>query len=242
MKVQIREIEKVNLKNPTIVEGFPDFGMVGTISTSYLIDQLDMKLVGFIQSPKFPPVISIHESRPIFPARIYASKKHNLLVLISEFIIPPDIILQLAEEILAYAKKKKAKLIYSLSSLPSVKPDDKIYGIASNDKTAKQLKKYNVDVVKEGAMHGVSGVLAALCTMNDFPSANLLVKTSSYIDPKSAARLLDKYAEITSVSLDTEKLIKEGAQFNKKLKTTIEKLKGMKTHYKKMEEGPSMYG
>ena len=36
----IKELKKVDLKNPILVEGFPGLGMVGSIATNYLVKQL----------------------------------------------------------------------------------------------------------------------------------------------------------------------------------------------------------
>ena len=109
--------KKAGLKNPILIEGLPGFGLVGTIAASYLVDKLKMKPYGYITSNKFPPLIAIHEYTPEYPIRMYFSKKHNLIVLLSEFIIPLSSVKELSDTIFDFSKKKNVKKIVSLGSI-----------------------------------------------------------------------------------------------------------------------------
>ncbi|MBI3588592.1 proteasome assembly chaperone family protein [Candidatus Micrarchaeota archaeon] len=238
MHVEIKEIEPVKLKNPVIIEGFPGIGMIGTISSSFLAEKLDMKLIGYFSSPHFPPIAAIHDFKPVSPARIYASEKHNLIVLFSEFVIPANIVFTLTEAITDYARKNKAAMIYSLAGVASGTPDDKIYGIASTAEIGEKLKKEGIELIKEGATQGVSGVLIAECAAEKFPAANLMVQTANPLDPKAAARLLDKVTTMLSLPVKTQELIGEGDKIEGRIKDAMEKMRSMHQDYKTMEENP----
>ncbi len=238
MIIKIKEIEKLKLKNPVIIEGFPGIGMVGTISASYLAEKLGMKLVGYLASSHFPPISAIHDYKPVSPARIYASEKHDLIVLFSEFIIPSEIVYALSEKIIDWAREKKAKMIYSLAAIAVPEPRETIHGIASMPAVAETLKKNGVDLIKEGATQGVSGVLIAECASQRFPAANLMVQTASPLDPRAAARLLDKLSQLISVPIDTKALLKEGEEVERKMRAAIDKMKEMQADYSKREQNP----
>ena len=60
MAVELHIIAKPKLKHPTLVEGFPGLGLVGTISASYLIEKLKMEPLGYITSDQFPPLAAVH--------------------------------------------------------------------------------------------------------------------------------------------------------------------------------------
>ena len=241
MLIEINEVEKPKLKNPVIIEGFPGIGMVGTISASYLAEKLDMKLIAYISSSHFPPIAAIHNYRPVSPARIYASEKHNVIVLFSEFIIPAEIVYSLSRKLLKYAQDRKARAIYSLAGMASPQPTDKIFGIASTKKMADSLRAQGIELVKEGATQGVSGLLIAECANNNFPAANLLVQTDSPMEPKGSAKLLKKLSEIIEVPIDVSSLLKEAGTVEQRIKESLEKIKSMNTKYSEMQENP-MYG
>ena len=239
--VEIKQVESFKLKNPIVIEGFPGIGMLGTISASYLAEKLDMKLVGYFASSHFPPIAAIHNYKPVSPARIYASEKYNMLVLFSEFVIPANIVFPLSQTILEFAKKNKASMIYSLAGVASPAPDAKIYGIASTAEIGARLKKSGVELISEGATQGVSGVLVAECCSEKFPAANLMAQTSQPLDPRSAARLLDKLSQVAEIKIETRDLILQAEKVEMRVREAMEKMKAMQQSYDQMQENP-MYG
>ncbi len=241
MHVLIRESEKVSLKKPVIIEGFPGIGMVGTICASYMAEKLQMQFVGSLHSSHFPPISAIHDYKPVSPARIYASKKHNLIVLFSEFVIPAECVYPLSSAILDFAKAKKASAIYSLAGIAVPEPNDTLYGIASTPALGASLKKSGFDLIKEGATQGVSGVLIAECSERKFPAANLLVQTSTPLDPRASAKLLDKISSLLSLDLDTSDLLKQAGKVEERMRDSMEKMKDLHANYKQLEQNP-MYG
>ncbi|MFH1750272.1 MAG: PAC2 family protein [Candidatus Micrarchaeota archaeon] len=239
MIVEIRELEKVKLKNAIMIEGFPGIGMIGTISASYLADKLGLRIIGYISSSHFPPIAAIHDYMPVSPARIYASEKHNLVVLFSEFVIPSEVAFTLSQKILKYAKEKGVKEIYSLAGIASETPLDKIYGIGSTKGMVDRLKKEGVEVIKEGATQGVSGLLIAECASQKFPAANLLIQTSQPMEPKGSAKLLSKLSEMIKVPIDVKPLMAEGDVIEEKIKNSMEKIRSLHTKYDEMGQNPA---
>lgn len=239
--VQINEIEKFSLKNPLLIEGFPGIGMIGPIAASYMANRPQMKLVGYISSTHFPPIAAIHDYKPVSPARIYASEEENLMVVFSEFVIPADVVLPLAQELIKFARVKKAKAIYSLAGIAVETPAAGVHGIASTQEMRDSLKSSGVDLIKEGATQGVSGVLIAECAAQKFPAANLMVETNKPLDPVGSARLLDFIGKITGLKVDTQPLVKEGKQVEQSMKDAMQKMQTMHEDYKQMQQNP-MYG
>ena len=75
----------------TLIEAFPGVGLVGPMAGSYLIEKLKMEQIGQIDSDLFPPIASIHNGMPLFPARIYKHEKFKLVLVMSEFVIPSSV-------------------------------------------------------------------------------------------------------------------------------------------------------
>ncbi len=239
MIVDIRELEKFKLKNATMIEGFPGIGMIGTISASYLSDKLGMKLVGYISSSHFPPIAAIHDYVPVSPARIYASEKYNLIVLFSEFVIPSDVAYSLSQRIFKYAKEKGCKEIYSLAGIASDIPQEKIFGIGSTKEMVEKLKKHQIEVIKEGATQGVSGLLISECASQKFPAANILIQTSQPMEPKGSAKLLTKLSELVKIPIDVKALMAEGKVIEERIKQNMDKIKTMHSKYDEMSTNPA---
>src|SRR5271169_6743034 len=93
LRVEIRD-SGPRISKPTIVVGVPEAGLVGTITCSYLIEQLKMAERGFIDSELLPQVMIVHNSTASYPIHIFG--KDNLLVVLSEVPLPPFASLRVA--------------------------------------------------------------------------------------------------------------------------------------------------
>ena len=60
-KTVIKELVDVDLKNPILLEGFPGLGMVGSIATQYLTQQLKTEKMAILHSPHFPYHVIVDE-------------------------------------------------------------------------------------------------------------------------------------------------------------------------------------
>ncbi len=243
LNVEIVETGKFDLKNPLLIEGFPGIGLVGTISASYLAEKLGMELMGYLVSDKFPPITAVHNYAPLYPARIYKSKKHNLIVLFSEFVIPISIVHKLAHAIVEWSAKRKIKQIISLGGIGLKGEQETVFGIASQPDLTKMLEKNGVKLIKEGATTGVSGVLLAECAAKNVPAISLLAEAKpNYLDPRGAALVLDAVKKITGLPIDTKELVKEADSIETKIKDIIENAKDAQEHYEKTTQLGPMYG
>ncbi|HEV8289873.1 MAG TPA: PAC2 family protein [Candidatus Norongarragalinales archaeon] len=234
-QIEIREIEKIKLKDPIIIEGFPGIGMIGTIAANYLAEKLEMQLVGYIASPQFPPIAAIHDFRPVSPARIYASEKYNIIALFSELVIPAEIVFDLSNKIIDWAQSKGAVAIYSLAGIATENPEDKIYAITSTKEMTEKLSRLKIELVREGATQGVSGVLIAECAARKFPAANLMIQTNTPLDPKGAAALIDKLAPIIGIKIDTAPLVAEGEKVQARMKEAMQRIQAVGKNYQDLE-------
>lgn len=236
MAVEIHITKQIKLTKPSLIEGFPGMRLVGTISGSYLIDKLKMEMIGYLTSENFPPLAAIHAHKPLYPARIYASKKYNLLVLISEFIVPIKAVYELSDAIYDFAKKKKVKQIISLGAIVQKGDETKVFAVASDAKILASLEKHKkVEMVKEGVTTGVTGVLLARGAIENFPVVSFLAQANeNYMDPHASAVVLEVLKDYLNLtSLDTGALEQEAKAVESKMKDMLSKTKETQEHYQK---------
>ncbi|MEM4389289.1 MAG: proteasome assembly chaperone family protein [Candidatus Micrarchaeia archaeon] len=243
MPVRIIETSKFDLNRPLLIEGFPGIGLVGTIAASYLVEKFDMELLGYIASERFPPIAAVHEYQPLHPARIYKSKKLNLIVLFSEFIVPLSTVHELAHEILAWSKRRGVREIISVGGIGIRGEQDEVFGIATNRELLRRLEAAGVRLIKEGATTGVSGVLMAEAAIQGFPAISLLAEAKpEYLDPRGAAMVLDAVRDITGLPIETKELIAEARNIETKIKEILEHAKTAHQKYRETGELGPMYG
>jgi predicted ATP-grasp superfamily ATP-dependent carboligase len=178
---------------------------------------------------------------------MYYSTKHDLIVFISEFVIPIGAVNELAEKIHEFAKKNRVRRIISLGGITIKGEQDTVYSIASLPELARELEKLpTVKMIKEGATTGVTGVLLARGAVEKYPVISLLAESQEgYMDPRAAAMVLEVLGQLLKIDIDTSALENEAKEIDSKVKSVMSRAKTAHTEYKKVSDQDSfgtMYG
>ncbi|MEM4166313.1 MAG: PAC2 family protein [Candidatus Bilamarchaeaceae archaeon] len=211
----IVEIKKManfsNLKNPTVIVGFPGTGLVGSVAASHLIDVLKLDFGGYIESEEFAPLAAIHDYTPMPAARIHYSEKYNLILVLSEMSVPVVLAAPLADAIFDFAKSLKCNKIISIGGISLKEGKTEVYVIASNKEMTKDITEKRIaKPIREGATTGVTGLLLTKGALEKFPIITLLAESSDeYLDADAASRVLKALAKILNIEISTARLDKE---------------------------------
>ncbi len=229
-------------KNPIIIEGFPSKGFVSTIAAKYMIDELDMEPIGYIESDKIKSVAVIHNSKPMRPIRLYL--RGNVIVILSELMIPMNHLSEFSGAVIRWFRDICPGEVVLLAGI-SGKDTDKaheIFGLANTDELNLQLGQLKVSCVDEGMLTGISSDLLLYCVENGIPTISLMTETKNLPDPLAAASMLVIVNKILGLEMDTQKLIDEGKKIEVMFNELSTQFKRGKEGYKEtMENYPSMY-
>ena len=245
-EIQIYSHKELEFERPTIIEAFPSVGLVGSIAGAYLIDFLQLELIGSVISEDLHPMAVVHKSQPTHAIRIYGNK--HLIIFISEITPPVKMVMPLADKIIQYAKEKNAKMIIapegfctSEKCFPVEEP--KVTAITTSNEIREQLKKENVSLLSEGIITGVSGILLAEGARLNFPVVCLIAEASNLVpDARSAASLIQVIDKLLpEVEIDITGLVAQADVIEKNLKTAIEKSKTGLTGHNIIPKDISMY-
>ena len=241
VKVKIKEfIPRKSLKGYTLIEGFPGLGLVGTIAAKYLIEKLDFKKYGCLQSNIFIPVIRIREGKPVHPSRIFINDKLKLVAIISEQIIPNKYMDDFARAVVGFVKEKGIQKVIALSGIHTEdntgKPE--IYGIAANDKSKEIISKYNIKSIDDGITSGITALILLDFKDENVQAVSLLGTVKVATDYKAASAVLEKLNEVLNLKLDTKPLMSESKKVEAELSKFLQKMKKEKTKVEEMEEKP----
>jgi uncharacterized protein len=209
-------------KNPIIINGFPGFGLVGTISTEFLIDHLKTKLIGKIYIDKMPAMVAIHEGQVVEPIGVYYNSKYNI-VLVHGINSVVGNEWKITDEIAKMAEDMKAKEIISLEGVAGAEEikSTKAFFFTSKEKNKEKLKKAASEL-KEGIIMGVTGAL--LLKIEKIPTTCVFAETQSNLpDSKAAAKIIEVLDKYLGLKVDYAPLLKQAQKFEEKLKTILEK-------------------
>lgn len=217
MKIELKQ----RPKNAILIEGFPGFGLVGTIATEFLIKHLNAKLIGRIWSEELLPVAAVHESKVIEPLGIFYDKKYNL-IFVHALSGVNGLEWELSEILLKLANDLKCKEIISLEGIGSDSTQARTFYYSTEEKKKKQFEKIGLIPLKEGIIMGVTG---ALLLRTKKISCIFVESHIGLADSKAAAEIVKVLDNYLGLKVDYKPLIKAAEQFEVKLKSIIQKSK-----------------
>lgn len=204
-------------KSPVILEGFPGFGLVGTISTEYLIEHLNAEKIGQINMEESPPMVAIHQGKVIDPVGIYYSKRYNIVII--HAVMPvTGVEWKLANVIQELAKKLNAKEVISIEGVGGQGKKTSSYYYTN---FSKKLEKLGISRLDEGIIMGVTG---ALLLKKDLKLSCIFAETHSALpDSRAAAKIIEELDKYLGLKVDPKPLIEKAERFETKLKDILQK-------------------
>ena len=217
-EAEIYETEKNKLKNPTIFVGFVGAGLVGTIAIDHMINELDMKEIGFLRSKHLPPSTVFMQGRLRHPFRIYSNNDGSVCAIICEIIISKDGIYNIAMAILDWAEKKGSNEIIVLDGVADKKHDGNAFFAAEID-LCRVMEENDIKMIPQGFITGISGGILNECLIRKIRGITLLVKANeSTPDPVAATTIIEAVNRVYETGINTKNLKKQKKQIGADLR------------------------
>jgi len=199
----------------TLIEGFPGFGLVGTIVTEYLLEHLKCEQIGEFIYDELPATVAIHKGKLVKPMGVYYNEKYNVIVL------------HAIADVRGF-EWKIAEVVEKLMSELKIKEVISIEGVASPGDDPGSVFYYNNDKFKELGLKPIGesvimGVTAALLTRNSKKMSCLFASTASKMpDSRAAASVIEFLDKYLKFDLDTKPLLLQAEIFEKKVKELMQ--------------------
>ena len=237
---EIKIIEKTQIPSGALMLfGFPDVGLVGVIAASHLIEELNLEEVAYLDSSLLPPIIVLHEGVPHSTIRIFGNDK--ILLAVSETPISANIIYQVMDALLDWAKSKKVKMMVSLSGIPIEERQDatelKVFAAASSPDVLKTIQSKNMEALLEGYMVGPQAIMLMRCSQSGLPAVTLMGQCFlNYPDPEAATEVLKSLNTLTGIKVNTAKLLEKGEEIRLKARDVMQRTQEEMSKTKKSQE------
>jgi len=233
-EIEIRELKKVKLKKPVMIEGLPGVGNVGKLVAEHIIHELNAEKIIEIYSWHFPPQVLVNNDGTVRLCKneFYAwkSEKQDLLLLSGDQqSVTNEGHYLLAETMLDIAQQYEVSRIYTLGGygIGHLVERQKVLGAANEAELVEEMKRYGVEFREEepgGSIVGASGLLLGLGKLRGIPAVCLLGLTSGYlVDPKSAQAVLEILCRALDLEIDMQALKDRAEEMGK----VVERLKEM---------------
>jgi len=224
--IEIRKYKDVSLKNGVVIDGFPSIGLVSTISTSYLISNLNLDQVAVLDSEHFPPISMIYRGKPKFPARIYASEQRKIAVFSAEF--TPNTVLNRAigQKILSWANDHECKMIITIVGRPLTKTGDEkdnynVVAVGSTEEANEKIEKSGIKKLDTGMIAGIPATLLNEGKWKKYDVIALLVNANKDIpDAGASVKILEAIGRLVpEAKVDLDPLSAEAKRIEEQLKS-----------------------
>ena len=227
-KTRVKPLSKVvqrnkKLNSPILIAGFPGPGLVGSISTSYIIDKLNMYQIACVESEYIAPGVIYVGGKLRHPFRLYSNSEGNVCVLVCEAPIMIQGMYSVLNTVMKWGLDNRVKEVIVLDGiavegLPDSKRTPMI--LSSDGKSADAANLLHDDnnsntdneiptgknqletaggapfYANTAFIGGIAGGLLSACLSNGIACKALLVLATSGIpDPEGAAILLESVAK-----------------------------------------------
>jgi uncharacterized protein len=244
--ISVVEVKPLTVEKPYIIVGLPEVGLVGTIATSHIVEELKMTEVGYLDAEVLPPVVTIHESELKYPLRIF--QKDRLVAIISEIPLPAFLLYPLTKAIINWAESKGAALILGLSGLPVPNRTEiekpSVIGIATTPETKELLMKSEVPLFEQGLIVGTYALILKESLKKQLPNITLFAESHhQFPDPGASASAVEALGRILNIDVNVKALMEKAEEIRLKTRELMRQTQqSMETMKRIQEKGtPSVY-
>lgn len=229
-----------DLRDPWLVAVWPGMGSVALVAGSYLAQQLEAQPVAELSAKDFFEVQDVQVNNGLAaPARLPQSLffewrdprgQRDLLLFIGEA-QPSTGGYALCQKLIDYASQRGVRQFFTFAAMATqlqLGTRPKVFAVATDAPTLRMARRANVEVMKEGQISGLNGVLLAagaergmrgICLLGELPFFAVGVP-----NPRAAKAVLSVFADIAGIDVDFSELDRQALAVEQNLKQLLERM------------------
>lgn len=225
--------EKLNLVRPWLVAVWPGMGHVALNAGYYLLAKLGMHVIAEFEAGDLFDVDHVEVKEGIIqPARrprnrFFAwtdpNQKHDLVVFLGEA-QPPLGKHAFCRKLIEFGRELGVERVFTFAAMATqMHPEHhcRIFGAATDADNLKELKRLEVEVLEDGQIGGLNGVLLGAAAESGLQGACLLGEMPHIFSqlpfPKASLAILEVFTTMTGIELDFTQLIEQGRMMEQQL-------------------------
>lgn len=238
------ELEKAEYDHPIVIGGFIGPTLVGLLSASYIIEQMQLHQIAHVKSRYIPPVAVFVGEKLRHPFRIYKDKTGKVIVMICEVPIDDYGLYEISSALLDWFEKLDPTEITILDGAPTsgIPSERKTYCVTEEERLDK-FKERGMEIAESALITGVGGSILNECLVRKVVGTSLLSPASvNFPDPGAVLSIIQSVNSLYDLKIDTNVLEASVTQLHKDVNAIVENYKKLREK-KKISDGPeSMYG
>ncbi|MEN3034997.1 MAG: PAC2 family protein [Candidatus Methanosuratincola sp.] len=201
-------VDNSSLKGCSLITGFHGLGATGFISVKHAVTSLSADLIGYIETDRIPPFVSMEEKRLSLPFEIY--KKDKFVFVLTNVPPHPKERQSFSKALAEWAMDEGFSSSYLIGGLDSrLRPTENDKIRCTVTKKFKDVEGLGIPLLEKGLF--VVGPLAVMLTyfeINEFPAIALLPYANpTRPDPMAASVAVENLNKLTNLTMDVSQLI-----------------------------------
>ena len=221
-RIRIKELQKINLEDGYLIDGFPSVGFSSAIATESMIHTSQFELVGIIDSDSFPPISIIKNGKPNYPTRIFLNQDLKVAAFLSYLTLDQSLHRVTAKTMLKWAKRHKVSLIVSSVAIKAPEGINETIVVGNTDSARKKIKDAGLKILEHGTIPGIPGMLLNEGSLIDQDVVAIIFHTDGTgPDFKSSTQICNTISQlIPGVSCNIPLLQKEAEKAEEAIRET----------------------
>jgi uncharacterized protein len=221
------------LNKPWLIAAWPGMGNVAVSAGYYLIAKLGMHLLAELSSQELFDIEHVEVKGGIVrPSRLPRSRffawsdpsgRHDLLVFIGEA-QPPLGKYAFCRKLIEYARSLGVDRVFTFAAMGTqMHPghDSRVFGAATDEQGLAELKQQGLEVLEDGHIGGLNGVLLGAAAEGGLRGACLLGEMPHVFAqlpfPKASQAVLETFARISGIKVDLAELSMQAKEMEQRL-------------------------
>ena len=206
-----KSISRPSPKKPVLICGLPGSGYVGKLAVDYLVTAFKAKKFMEFYSSSFPPHVNVNDEgvAMMLKGELYHAEtgQENDLIIFTADTQPTTSAgeYELAEAVVKEARNLDTGLVISLAAYitGSFVKERRVFGTATSSELLPRLSKNGVEIMHEGGISGMNGVMIGMAKLHNVEGISLLGETPGYLlDPAASQYVLESLSRILSIKID----------------------------------------
>lgn len=230
------------LNDPWLVAAWPGMGAVAISADYYLMAKLGMHVLAEFPAREFFDLDRVEVKDGLIQtgrlprSRLFLwhdpNKKHDLIVFIGEA-QPPTKGAEFCSQLIGHARELGVRRVFTFAAMATqMRPehDSRVFGAAIDHQTLEEFKRLDLQILEEGQISGLNGVLLATAADHGMRGGCLLGEMphvfSQFPFPKAALAVLEIFTAMAGISLDLGELQEQAEQVERGLEEFLHRLEG----------------
>jgi len=215
----------LQLNRPWLVAVWPGMGQVALIAGFYLLAKLGMEVITEYEASDLFDVDYVEVNDGIIHTgrrprnRIFVwtdpKRKRDIIVFLGEA-QPPLGQYAFCQQLIAYARELGVERVFTFAAMATTMHPERrcsVYGAATDRESLEELKRLELEILEDGHIGGLNGVLLGVAAESGLRGACLLGEMpqcfSQFPFPKASLAVLEAFTTITGIKLDFAELCEQ---------------------------------